>query len=193
MKQHETLFDHIRRFTSLSADAEQLLSSKLKYQKFHRKGFLLKEYQICNAYYFVLSGCLRFYRNTNSGFEQILQFGIPGWWLSDYQSFETQKASEYNIQAVQDTEVLMLRRSDYQEIFNAVPELNSYFRLMIQRAYTASLKKIELILCESAEERFLQFTTDYPDFVQGIPQYMLASFLGFTPQFLSMLRAKKGI
>jgi CRP-like cAMP-binding protein len=193
MSLHEPLFKHIRRFNSLRSDQEQLLISKLKYSKVGRKEFLLQEYQVCNAYYFVLSGCLRFYRNTNSGFEQILQFGIPGWWLSDYQSFESQKPSEYFIQAVPDTEILTLHRSDFEEVFRAVPELHSYFRLMMQRAYTASLKKIEIILCESAEERYLQFVKSFPGFVQGVPQYMLASFLGFTPQFLSMLRAKKDL
>ncbi|KOP39849.1 Crp/Fnr family transcriptional regulator [Flavobacterium sp. WLB] len=191
MNPHELLFNHIKRFTTLSPDQEQLLLSKLKYRKVNRKDFLLKEYEVCSCYYFVTKGCLRFYRNTENGFEQILQFAIPGWWLSDFQSFETQKPSEYFIQAVQNTEMLILQRSDYQELFTEVPVLNTYFRLMMQKAYTASLKKMELILCESAEERYLQFINSFPDFVQIVPQYMLASFLGFTPQFMSMLRAKK--
>ncbi|WP_050774676.1 Crp/Fnr family transcriptional regulator [Dyadobacter fermentans] len=113
--------------------------------------------------------------------------------MSDYQSFEHQKPSEYNIQAVHDTEVLVLHRADYEMLFDEVPELNRYFRLMMQRDYTASLKKIELLLCESAEDRFRQFVRHYPDFVQTVPQYMLASFLGITPQFLSMLRARKDL
>ena len=191
MNPHELLFSHIKRFTSLSPDQEKLLISKIKYRKVNRKDFLLKEYEVCSCYYFVTKGCLRFYRNTDNGFEQILQFAISGWWLSDFQSFETQKASEYFIQAVQNTEMLILHRSDYQQLFSEVPELNTYFRLMMQKAYTASLKKMELILCESAEERYLQFINSFPDFVQIVPQYMLASFLGFTPQFMSMLRAKK--
>lgn len=193
MDQYEVLFNHIRRFTPLSAAQEAVLTSGIKYRKLKRKDFLLQEYQVCTAYYFVLTGCLRFYRNTNSGMEQILQFGIPGWWLSDFQSFETRRPSEYNIQAVQDTEILALHRSHYEELFQTVPELNNYFRLMMQKAYTASLKKIELILCESAEERYLQFARSFPGFVQSVPQYMLASFLGFTPQFLSTLRAKKDL
>ncbi|PWB27306.1 Crp/Fnr family transcriptional regulator [Flavobacterium sp. HTF] len=191
MNPHEILFSHIKRFATLSPDQEKLLLSKIKYRKAGRKDFLLKEYEVCSSYYFVTKGCLRFYRNTENGFEQILQFAISGWWISDFQSFETEKPSEYFIQAVQNTEMLVLNRSDYQQLFTEVPELNTYFRLMMQKAYTASLKKMELILCESAEERYLQFINSFPDFVQIVPQYMLASFLGFTPQFMSMLRAKK--
>jgi len=193
MNEYENLFNHIRRFTELSSEKEQLLISKLKYKKIPKKDLVLQEFEVCNACYFVISGCMRFYRNTKDGFEQILQFAIPMWWISDYQSFETLKPSEYNIQAVQDTEVLILQRSDYEQLFRDVPELNVYFRLMMQKAYTASLKKIELILCESAEDRYSHFVNAFPGFVQNIPQYMLASFLGFTPQFLSMLRAKKDI
>lgn len=191
MNPYELLFSHIKRFTTLNPDQEKLLISKLKYHKVSRKDFLLKEYEVCSCYYFVTKGCLRFYRNTENGFEQILQFAIPGWWISDFQSFETEKPSEYFIQAVQNTEMLVLHHSDYQQLFTDVPVLNNYFRLMMQKAYTASLKKMELILCESAEERYLQFINSFPDFVQIVPQYMLASFLGFTPQFMSMLRAKK--
>lgn len=191
MEPYQILFDHIRRFTTLSSPGEDKLRSKLELRKIDRKHFLLEESQTCEAYYFVISGCLRYYRHTKTGYQQILQFGIPGWWLSDFKSFETCMPSEYNIQAVQPSKILILHRNDYTELFEAVPELNIYFRLMMQRAYTATLKKIELILCESAEERFLQFTENFPDFVQRVPQYMLASFLGFSPQFLSMLRSKK--
>jgi len=188
---HKTLSEHVSRHIQLNPNEEQVLHSTLKSLQLKPKEYLLKEYEICNAYYFVLSGCLRFYRNTENGTEQILQFGIKGWWISDYQSFENQMPSEYNIQAIEQTEVLVLERKDYKQLFNEVPLLNNYFRIMMQKAYTASLKKIELILCQSAEERYVQFNKAFPDFVQRIPQYMLASFLGFTPQFLSMLRSKK--
>lgn len=193
MNRHEQLLNHMRRFTTLIDTDEQLLTAKIKYVKLDRKEFLLHEFQVCTAYYFVLSGCLRLYRNTDSGYEQILQFGIPGWWLSDFHSFENKMPSEYSIQAVHKTEILVLYKSDFDELFSNIPALNSYFRYMMQRAYTASLKRIELMLCDSAETRYTRFIGTFPDFVQGIPQYMLASFLGFTPQFLSKLRARKNI
>ena len=191
MNQHDQLLKHISKFSTLTYEHELLLTSKLRYKLVEKKDFLLQEGQVCTHYYFVLSGCLRFYKIINTGFEQILQFGIPNWWLSDYRSINDQRLSDYYIQAVEKTEVLVLTKHDADALFNDIPAFNSYFRLMMQKAYTASLKKIELMLCESAEDRYVEFTTNFPDFVQQIPQYMLASFLGFTPQFLSGLRAKK--
>jgi len=191
MKHQDFLLNHIRKFDSLSTEEEQLLISKMRYKILDKRDFLLQEGQVCSSYYFVLSGCLRLYKIVDTGFEQILQFGIPGWWLSDYQSFDSQKVSEYYIQTVEKTEVFVLNRNDAHELFYSIPGFNNYFRLMMQKAYTAALKKSEIMLCESAQDRYTQFTTDFPDFVRLIPQYMLASFLGFTPQFLSGLRAKK--
>lgn len=141
--------------------------------------------------YFVLSGCFRLYLITDTGSEQILQFGIPNWWICDYQSLENKAPSDYYIQAVENSEVAILDRSIQQELFNKIPLLDRYFRLMVQRAYTASLKRIQYIFCQSAEERYWQFSNSFPEFIQQVPQYMLASFLGFTPEFLSTIRAKK--
>ena len=188
---YEALFAHLARYIHLNESEREMLASTLRYKKVSKKDYLLKQGQICTGNYFVLSGCFRLYSITATGTEQILQFGIPGWWISDYHSFENNIPSEYNIQAVEDAEIAIITRSDYNELFQKVPLLNNYFRLIMQRAYVASLKKMELLLCSSAEDRYRQFVNDYPEFVQRIPQYMLASFLGFTPEFLSMVRGNK--
>ena len=129
---------------------------------------------------------------SDRGTEQIIQFAIDNWWLSDYMSFDKQTPSGFYIQAVEDTELLCLDRSTQEQLFKKVPQLESYFRIVFQRAYAASLVRIQYIFCLTKEERYHHFNNAYPEFVQRIPQYMLASFLGFTPEFLSKTRAKKG-
>jgi len=186
----DLLFEHLARFVRISETEREILLAKLRYKKVSKKEFLLKQGQICSGNYFVLSGCLRLYSITETGTEQILQFAIPGWWISDYHSFQNNIPSTYTIQAVEDAEIAIITRSDADELFQQIPVLNNYFRLLMQRAYTAALRKMELLLVTSAEDRYFQFVKNYPDFVQRVPQYMIASFLGFTPEFLSMLRAK---
>jgi CRP-like cAMP-binding protein len=187
---YEKLFDHMSRYIHLEAKELAILLSHLQVRNISKKEFLLKEGQVCSGMYFVTSGCFRLYSITESGSEQILQFGIENWWISDYHSFENKIPSLYYIQAVEDSQVAIISMEVYEELFLKVPKLDRYFRLMMQRAYTASLRKIELLLCQSDQTRYQQFTEAFPDFVQRIPQYMLASFLGFTPEYLSMLRAK---
>ena len=187
---YEKLFEHLSKYSHLEPEEKRILLSHLQLRELPRKEFLLKEGQVCFGMYFVIKGCLRLYATTEKGSEQILQFGIENWWISDYLSFENKLPSHYYIQAVEDSQVAVINRDVYEPLFHQLPGLERYFRLMMQRAYTASLKKIEILLCQSAEERYQEFTNTFPAFAGRIPQYMLASFLGFTPEFLSMLRAK---
>jgi CRP/FNR family transcriptional regulator len=123
--------------------------------------------------------------------EQITHFGLEGWWVTDFDSLDTQKPSRFYIQALEDTEVMVWTTDIQAELTRAIPQLETYFRKILQRAYAASQRRIEFLHNNSDEERYRNFSTWFPSFVQRVPQYMLASYLGFTPQFLSKIRAKK--
>ncbi len=186
------LFHHLRRFVPLSSEEETLLSASIHFKEINNKEFLLQEGQVCNANYFIVKGCFRMYLNTNYGTEQIIQFGIDNWWIADYMSFESQKASDRFIQAVEKSTVIIVERQAQEELFKSIPQLERYFRIIFQRAYAAQLNRIHFMLNFSGEERYHHFYNSFPDFVQRVPQYMLASYLGFTPEFLSKVRAKRG-
>jgi len=186
------LFAHIRRFVPLSSTDEAVITKYVRFEKIKNKDFLLKTGQVCDSTYFVTEGCLRMYLVADSGIEQILQFAISDWWISDYTSFESQLPSQFSIQALQETEIIILDKKNQEELLTTLPQLERYFRLILQRAYSATLMRIHFIYNFSGEERYRRFVGSFPDFVQRIPQYMLASYLGFTPEFLSKVRAKKG-
>jgi len=131
-----------------------------------------------------------YYINDN-GVEQILHFGIENWWISDYSSMDRQMPSEFYLQAIEASEVAVLKKSVQEELLAKVPKLERYFRAIFQRAYAASQMRVKYIYTLTREERYHHFTNSFPGFVQRIPQYMLASYLGFTPEFLSKLRARK--
>ncbi len=176
------LVDHIKKHVELnSADIENI-SNSFTIKTFAKKGHLLKESQICEESYFVIKGCLRLYSICQDDKEQIIQFSIENWWMSDFRSFENGAKSIYNIQALEDSVVAVLHRGDQSELFEKVPQLEKYFRIIFQNAYSASLWRINHIFCKTGEERYDQFIKLFPEFVQRIPQYMLASFLGLTEQ-----------
>jgi len=187
----ENLLVHIRKFVSLSEEEEEILSPYLKEKSLKKKDYLLKEGQICMANHFVAKGCLRMFYITEEGNEQMIQFAIDNWWMTDYMSFDSQKPSQFNIQAVENSEIIFLEKKTLEELFTRLPKLERYFRIIVQKAYAASVMRLRYIFTQSGEERFHHFNKSFPEFVQRVPQYMLASYLGFSAEFLSKIRAKK--
>ncbi|MEO7989156.1 MAG: Crp/Fnr family transcriptional regulator [Chryseolinea sp.] len=185
------LLVHLRKYISLTEAEEKVLLSHLHHQSVKKKEHILEEGNICSANHFLLKGCCRMYINTDQGTEQIVQFAIDNWWITDYNSFDFQKPSHFNIQAVENCEIAFIRKETQEELFKKLPQLERYFRIILQRSFAASIMRIQYIFNQSGEERYRHFNTSFPDFVQRVPQYMLASYLGFTPEFLSKIRGKK--
>ncbi len=182
---------HIKRYVQLSAQDEELLCSKLELKEFKRKQYVLEAGKICPGNYFVIKGCLRqFFVNSKLN-EQIIQFGLENWWIADQDSLLNHSPSTTCIQTIEACELLLLSEKNRVLLFEQIPQLESYFRVMMQKAFVASQRRIGFIFNQSDEERYRHFISLFPGFAQRVPQYMLASYLGFTPQFLSRLRAKK--
>ncbi len=182
---------HIRKFTSLPEGAEAILADYLEVRTCRKKDFLLKAGQVCNGNYFIIKGCCRSFMITEKDTELINHFAIEYWWITDYFSLESQRPSEYSIQAIEDTECVVLYRNCQDALFEKLPELERYFRIISQKALAAALQRVTYIFMHSGEERYEHFRQSFPEFVQRVPQYMLASYLGFTPEFLSKIRAKR--
>jgi CRP/FNR family transcriptional regulator len=188
---YDNLLQHVHKFVPLTeAEAAQFMPY-LQNRIVQKKEYLLKEGQVCDAVYFVSEGCLRQYYLNDNGTEQIIQFAVENWWMSDYISLEDRKASDFNIQAIEKSSIFYISYKDQLALFEKLPKLERYFRLVVQRAYAASLVRIQYLFTLTGEERYHHFQQSYPAFVQRIPQYMLASYLGFTPEFLSKIRARK--
>ncbi|SHE71155.1 Crp/Fnr family transcriptional regulator [Pedobacter caeni] len=184
------LFDHIHKYIPLDENEKQLITKKLKYLHLKKKEVVLAEGKVCQANYFIVKGCLRMCFFDDKGVEQTIQFAIENWWISDYTSLENGKPSGFQIQAVEASEVIAVEKAIQEGLFDEVPKLERYFRLMMQRGYSASQMRKKYDYTLSREEQYYHFSAAFPQFVQRIPQYMLASYLGFTPEFLSKIRAK---
>ncbi|WP_412466584.1 Crp/Fnr family transcriptional regulator [Pedobacter sp. KLB.chiD] len=185
------LYQHINKFIDLNKDEQAVLASFLQSFSVKKKAFLLEQGQKCRANYFVVKGCLRLYFIDIKGAEQTTQFAIENWWITDLTSFLFQEQSEFFIQAAEPTEVIAIENHHYDEMFLKLPKLERYFRLILQKNHQASQRRIKFLYSQTAEERYRNFNHLFPEFVQRVPQYMLASYLGFTPEFLSKIRAKK--
>jgi CRP-like cAMP-binding protein len=185
------LIKHINKFVALREEDNAIVTSAFRYKKVKKKDLLLREQQICTASYFVLQGCLRMYFIREDGVEQITQFAIENWWLTDYQSLDWHQPSRFRIQAIEATDLAILDREALTALCDRLPLIDRYFRLVAQRAFAAAQQHRFFLHSGTSEDRYLRFTTSFPEFVQRIPQYMLASYLGFTPEFISKLKTRR--
>ncbi len=185
------LYNHLLRHSPVQDSDWHALLSKASCKKWAAREILLKESSPCRHIHFVATGCLRLYFTKENGTEQTSDFALEGWWLTDLEAFHRGKLSSFAIQAVEPTWVISLQRAHYEELSDQYPLLAQYFRAVQNRALAAAQQRIKFLYSLSKEELFDQFNRAYPEFVQRVPQYMLASFLGFTPEYLSGLRKRK--
>ena len=182
---------HIRRYVELTEQDVAKIESYVQLLELKKKEYLLTEGQVCKFNYFVEKGCIRMFYINDKIVEQTTQFALEEWWLSDYFSFAKQLPSQYSIQAVEKSLVVAIDYQLQDKLFDEIPQLERYFRIMMQRALAASQLRVKLIYQLSKEEMYKHFNTSFPHFFQRVPQYMIASYLGLTPEYLSELRKKK--
>ncbi|MDF7821734.1 Crp/Fnr family transcriptional regulator [Runella sp. MFBS21] len=182
---------HLKKFIEIDENEFREIMGFVEIIKVKKKQNLLIEGQLCKSHFFVLKGCLRKFFINEKGTEQTTEFAIETWWLTDHLAFEKQLPSEFYIQAVENSEVLVIHQPDQEKLLEQFPKLERYFRFVYQRAFAASQMRIKYLYSFSKEEFYHQLVRKYPAFVQRIPQYLIASFLGFTPEYLSEIRAKK--
>ena len=182
---------HVSKIISLTPDEFDSFASLLR-PAFRKKGeFLIHAGDICKYESFVTRGCLKSYYEDENGFEHILDFSIEGWWANDLFSFFTETPAQSSIRAIEDTDVLQINKQDLEYVYQKVPKFERFFRLLFQRAYIAQREQINLILSTPAQERYLQFIKKKPYAEKRFSQKDIASYLGITPQFLSVLKKKR--
>lgn len=159
-------------------------------KKLRKKRFLLQDGDPCLYTTFVEKGLLRSFTIDDKGNEHILQFGLQGWWVADLYSFLTGEASEYNIEALEDSELLLITKSSWDLLLKEVPAFERYFRILIQNNLIATQRRLMGTMSTTAEERYTKLLQDFPDIVQRVPQHMIASYIGVTRETLSRLRSQ---
>ena len=184
----EQLFKSIREKVALTPTEMELCKTFFIPKKLRKKQSLLQEGDVCIYNAFVEKGILRSYSIDEKGNEHIVQFAIEGWWITDLASFLTNSNSIYTIEALEDSELLLLTTEARDALMNQIPMFERYQRVLLQNAYIANQARINSALTETAEDKYLNLGKAYPGIVKRVPQHMLASYLGLTPETLSRVR-----
>jgi CRP-like cAMP-binding protein len=184
------LLSYIENYISLTEDESLLLQSKIKLRSYLKGQFIAQQGDVCNTTNFIISGCTKMFHSDAEGLEHIVMFSEENWWSSDLGSYISQSPADYNIQCTEATTVIQFSYQNQEELFERIPKLERFFRIILEKALVASQKRIVRNFSLTAKERYLYFKEQYPTIEQRIPQYMIASYLGITKEFLSKIKSQ---
>ncbi len=157
-------------------------------KSFEKKDHLVEEGKPCKYIYFVAGGSCYSYMIDEQGENHAIQFALEGYWISDLFGFFTGKKAIYTVESLEATQVFVLNKENFQKACDTMPAFDRFFRILIQNAYISLQYRLAKTYSEDAEHRYHEFSQRHPDFIQRIPQYLIASYLGIKPQSLSRIR-----
>ncbi|KAA2239831.1 Crp/Fnr family transcriptional regulator [Chitinophaga agrisoli] len=187
---HATIIQEFKKHIQLTVEEEALITASFRYKKVRRNQVLVQPPDIALYEHFVISGCLVEYYLDDNGTQHTLSFAPQGWWMTDLRSFLMKQESRYFVETVEDSELLIVTREQYDELLRKIPLLNNYFRILYQNAIIGQEERLLNVLSTKVDERYLRFLKKYPQLENRLPQYLIASYLGVTPEFFSRVKSK---
>jgi len=186
----ESINEYVTKAVGVNEEEKDLFNALLQFKKIPKKTFLLSEGEVCNFECFINKGCIRTYYIDENGNEVTLQFAIEGWWVSDIASFHERKPSKMFIETLEDCEVLTLSPDSKDTLLKKAPKFERMFRLLVQRNLSRLQERLFQTIATTATEKYLDFLERYPTIPQRVAQHYIASYLGFSPEFLSKVRTR---
>ena len=187
------LFSHIVEKVSLTEADQEAISGYFVAKKLRKRQYLLQEGEVCKYLTFVAKGLLRTYNVDEKGDEHMSIFGWEGWWVSDFNSFLSGEPAVFNIDAIEESEVLMISLANYEALTLAVPIMDRYFRILYQNSLVTKERRLMSSISHSAEEKYVALLESNPQIIERIPQNLIASYLGIAPETLSRIKKQLAI
>ena len=185
----QLLRQQIEKIVPLSDTEFDQILSYFSYKKFKKHQFVLQEGQSAVYDYFILSGCLKSYSTDKNGKDHIIQFGLPDWWITDYQAYYFQNKATICIDCIEASELLCLSYENREKLCREMQKMEHFFRKKTNRRNVALQQRILSLLSSSAKERYDQLFQQYPELFQKVPKQLIAAYLGVTRETLSRFKS----
>jgi len=186
----KSILDNIALHIDINSQEADSFLSLLDHKSLNNKDILLQEGSVCRTINYIVKGCVRMYSTDENGKEHIVLFAPENWWCTDLFSFHTGTPSTHSIEALEDTVVAQLTHQNLEKLYIKVPKFERFFRVLFQNGFIMFQNRINSELSLPADQKYKIFKKLYPGLNQRVAQKHIASYLGITPVFLSMLRKK---
>ena len=191
MDDFEKIKKYVARHIQLTLEEEDYFVSLLRIISVKKKQCIVQPDFICKYRSYVLSGAMRAYYLDSSGQEHTIAFAVEDWWISEYNSYINQEPAELFVEALEDARLIQIDYNAEQLLMKTVPAFERFFRIITQRSFAFLQKRMLSNLSKTAEQRYDEFILKYPHIAARVPQYTLASYLGFSKEFLSKIRRRQ--
>jgi CRP-like cAMP-binding protein len=190
-KMYRSVLANISKHISLTVSEQEFFISLLKPCSVSRKEFLFEAGDLCTTFNYVLDGALRAFFTTDDEKEATIMFAVADWWVTDMPCFVSRKPAMISIEAIEDSNILQLSYDDLELLYDKMPKFERYMRMLMQNAYVREQLRVLQNLALPAEERYANFVKKYPAVAMQVTNKHIASYLGITPEFLSVIRARR--
>ncbi|MCP4483839.1 MAG: Crp/Fnr family transcriptional regulator [Flavobacteriaceae bacterium] len=187
---YSSFLNYINKYIDLTEKEIAFLRSNTNYKKYLKGHYIVQQGAVCKHTNFIISGCTKNFYVDQQGQEHIVTFAIENWWSADLSSFITQTPSDFNVKCIEATEVIQFTYQNQDEIFQNIPKMETLFRKLLEKALVSSQKRIVNNFSLSAKDQYLYFKKQFSTIEQRVPQYMVASYLGITKEFLSKIKTE---
>lgn len=184
----EKLISHFNSYIALSSEEINAVSTRATERKIKRRQFVLQENDHCKHQNFIVQGCFKMYSVDNNGKEHNIQFGAENNWLTDIGSLHSNKRSKLFIEALEPSIIIQIELWDLVFLFENYPKFNRIFRVIIENNFVALQERVLHNISYTAEERYISFLNQYSNLSNRLRNTEIASYLGITPEFLSVIR-----
>jgi CRP-like cAMP-binding protein len=183
------IFQHyINSKASITNEEFETIKSLCIIKKLRKKQYLLQEGDVWKYNAFICQGCLRSYRVDDKGLEHIINFAIENHWTGDRESILSGNPAKLNIDAIEDSTLILITKENFETICKEIPAFNDMVNAILHRSFIASQNRIHAAISFTAEEKYLNFINTSPEIANRVPQHMIASYLGISPETLSRVR-----
>ncbi|HUH18607.1 Crp/Fnr family transcriptional regulator [Albibacterium sp.] len=189
--EYDPILEYISRYVDLTDDEISQLIPFFKTKKVKKRQFIVQPGFVCKHKSYVVKGAFRAYLVDSQGKEHTLAFAIEDWWISDYSSLIYQEPATLFVEALEDSVLIQIDFKDEQTFLREIPKMEKFERIITQRSLAFQQKRLLSNFTKTAEERYDEFINKYSAIANRVPQYALASYLGFSTEYLSKIRNRK--